>query len=1689
MLVRVLFANFNYQIYFVFVYFVYSLRITLFNDSAEVRAATLRAIRYFVQSKQTLRTLLSLNIQHLIARSLDLVLENRIERIQALRLLRHTLAIEPNLFPLALGRCLCSIANDNSLEKDILLRACWATIAELTTVNAVISARSGCISVVIKCALNSAVGSTANSSSNANEMCVGRDFNRNQHNNNSMNNAGSIISGGTLTNLTIPYTNVVISEAILSSFLYLYNWPETRKLLKPNGSDLFYFVSPFTDVFSFLHSSNAALKQSKYVNQYVDDPREDPKLFEIKDIRNLLFENKPIKPQQQYANYEHRTLRYLACKNAIVSILRSWPGMFFMCRVMETSDNQDSPAQNPSPSLYEYSDAYKKLGNEANRSFMESLKFFGVEGELIPKKMNLMVRSVENALDMYSESSSSFFTSASFDSLNPLESLISIFHLPYPEVHRHLLEMFYELFGMKVHKWYEKFDESLKCVYYTLLCKKLNSFKSSSNFDQQIKDCFPEEWQLYDGFVVKEAEYVLPSRSTNRLNFINNYYALLLQSLVEFGLLEGLISVILDSNDICAVNAATILIGEMLHISGMYLPPSIYAHRCQSLPSLVAASMSDCKKRRNRALNAITNLDRIHNLKKRGLQPTSLFLQQQLHFCRENSIKNKPKLRNSQLSKAQDDNVITMIKNSNVLRKNSFKEWSWDLISDLLRHPSDVMHKLEEKDVCSFVKRLLEFFCPSRRQFSLISKNSSFNGTDPMSVNQSSSGRNEVLYFENPQFLCMVAVYFVDFLLNADPQHSNEFVKEFISDLELCFKNIAVKNPSGDEILIPSRLLSTLSHQYFLLVGRFTFSPVGRCWIENKTNIFHYLLDIISLSTNDIYMKLIVSSLDYSESSFSRPLLSKVLTSTLEASRLYATQYFRVLLRAGAPKFTDWAIEYLVLQLYDQSTAVSLTALDILDEACSESSQCLEKLISYRPAILQLGDLGIIFFTRFASSQFGLNHLYETNMLSNELERWKSHFCFRYVKIVEDLLNECFSCHQKSSSGKYGRRSDKRHFPYPKHILMTAYLPAHLYGQLVQTFDGLQIVRQSGLLDELCNEVKMHFDFYIENDFESSSCIDDATTLKMKAAIWAIGHMATSEAGLNYIIESEQPFLYWITSLVKRSLVLSLRATCFYSLCLISSTPKGSDLLAEYGWISIQHSDNDMFPINQQEYDSFYYDCRPRFMSDPEKHTPTFVSIPSSSFILSTENPTMSTSTNPHLSRSSSRSSSSSYLSMAPSGVTPKQNAEIDKVKIDDRRPSFTISSSSSATSIYSNTSYIGCLVSSNVASLINSSNRPRSSSDCLTTTSTIPEISPIKLADSKMNAKPECQDSGIMELSTESAHKAGKIELNSKPARNRKISAPCFAVTSNVNRENRSDSNDSARTNTTNTTSITGVGSSVGGSRSTSFADYSTSCSSAALIESNKSERNVSFVDDLSSKGFLYTVEVSSHFSNSSTNSIKSEQRHKTSKSKRHVSIVVDDPYPSPVDAHGYAQLRAIQKRRVQSLSGNMFFSGVKTQDFSTPYSYESDVPKSPKPINHSISNLIKSEECMPDIFNESIQSMAKQRKSLGLNMLDVGEARSLIRNTSLNTLFDDNSGMHKLDNTLPRSTSRVSKSSYSTDDTDILANLDEVVSGIDDTSYQTLSKKFMSLCLPQSLSLMFELEEVTKSYNSLCIEICFKN
>lgn len=140
------------------------------------------------------------------------------------------------------------------------------------------------------------------------------------------------------------------------------------------------------------------------------------------------------------------------------------------------------------------------------------------------------------------------------------------------------------------------------------------------------------------------------------------------------------------------------------------------------------------------------------------------------------------------------------------------------------------------------------------------------------------------------------------------------------------------------------------------------------------------LLRLATTTHHSCYVKLIISSLDYTLNSYPRQILLKTLQCNMESSRLYATQFLNVLLRArqtaseinnkhNGPRrrsTTDveppsasgadmdmsrswssacsaevcsdmdgWILELLVKQARDESKAVSICALDILDEACN----------------------------------------------------------------------------------------------------------------------------------------------------------------------------------------------------------------------------------------------------------------------------------------------------------------------------------------------------------------------------------------------------------------------------------------------------------------------------------------------------------------------------------------------------------------------------------------------------------------------------------------------------------------------------------------------------------------------------------------------------------------------------------
>nr|CAD7403075.1 unnamed protein product [Timema cristinae] len=108
-----------------------NLRVALVHDSAQVRAAALRALRYLMKEERDVRTLNRLQYPFLIARSLDVNLRNDMERIQALRLIRRLLVLSPADFPPALTRSLVALANGGAEEKDRMLRACLGVLTEI----------------------------------------------------------------------------------------------------------------------------------------------------------------------------------------------------------------------------------------------------------------------------------------------------------------------------------------------------------------------------------------------------------------------------------------------------------------------------------------------------------------------------------------------------------------------------------------------------------------------------------------------------------------------------------------------------------------------------------------------------------------------------------------------------------------------------------------------------------------------------------------------------------------------------------------------------------------------------------------------------------------------------------------------------------------------------------------------------------------------------------------------------------------------------------------------------------------------------------------------------------------------------------------------------------------------------------------------------------------------------------------------------------------------------------------------------------------------------------------------------------------------------------------------------------------------------------------------------------------------
>ncbi|KAI8055952.1 Rapamycin-insensitive companion of mTOR, N-term-domain-containing protein [Syncephalis plumigaleata] len=264
-----------------------------------------------------------------------------------------------------------------------------------------------------------------------------------------------------------------------------------------------------------------------------------------------------------------------------------------------------------------------------------------------------------------------------------------------------------------------------------------------------------------------------------------------------------------------------------------------------------------------------------------------------------------------------------------------------------------------------------------------------------------------------------------------------------------------------------------------------------------RANVFDTIYCLSQIANREDVYREILSSMSYVHDGFPRAILVKMLTSEATSSRWFATCQLRTLVHEKIPSFHEWGIRMLVDQLYDPEVSICQLA-------------------------------------------------------RNNIE---------YVAEVEMTLSNAFNVHlqQQQQASDPVLPTDRtarfeRRCQMPK---FKAYgiAPPHLYGSLVQTATGCELLQRKEHLDVLASTIHAWPDVLETKE---------SGVLKLKAALWAIGHIGASEQGFALLNEA---IIQDIVYMASASEVLSVRGTCFYVLGLLSKTQLGAELLEELGWL------------------------------------------------------------------------------------------------------------------------------------------------------------------------------------------------------------------------------------------------------------------------------------------------------------------------------------------------------------------------------------------------------------------------------------------------------------------------------------------------------------------------------------------
>lgn len=1003
------------------------LQVGLFSKVKELRAATLRALRYFCSDIEVVQSFFSLHLHYFVVRSLDLCLNNEVERTNALRLIRRIISVvlpvpsddgcqSPSSssfdasFPSSSPReHLPSIGSkDPELKSPRKTHPPHGTGVRPTSSPSSSFGSSGILPVPrtsFVSLLNSVV-SVANDGfivkdklfnvclSTICELVIQDPY------------LASQIGGVSCLLRNVPqfHGHPRINEALVATILNVFNFPSTRPLIRVN-MDLEQMLVPFTDL---------EYKVSL-------------------EMRGRFDAGSDVK--------------YGACKLALGTILRSWSGIFYLC------------------------------------------------------------------------SSSS----------RGLQSLFSMLGLSNMETRKEILDVFYDVFRFSVPEWTDDFNAALKSI--AALPKTMDL------------------WKLVNGFVAEEAKSILPHLNLSRLNLIDNHMSFILCCFINQGILEAVTEAVISSDKHVCVRA-TILLGELLHLTSILLPES-YNRDNHCLPRLVNTIMSSTVTNpslRMQCNDALNCLLRIENSKRiPPIELSNQFLQHQIQCCfnagrihrsatcaetadtfrsddRHRSTYHAKK--DSSAERESGESLPQLLKDSHVLYTVDSKSWDWFVVLTILKFPEESLEIADDIMAQRFLERLVHVFKPSGRIYSM------------MKISDDES-----------QEMTLIAFHLVDYLLNSPDQATTSLLFSFLQDINSHLVKVIERSNISESLMNPSSLISSCSQTYFLVIGRLSSVKKGNHLLGTSKIYDSFSLVASSASSSDVIIKLVVSSLDYSNSSEGRKILREALVSTSEKASRFCTSFLRIPMRCRLPMFAEWCIPLLVAQMRNQSMAVATEALSVLLEA-AEDEEYLRVMANLRHELRQLGFKSDSLAARFLSLPDIFRELANDGTLEREMDKWRRQNNLEFVEVVEERLVESMTTYERTYNCSYARRTSR------KYARKDVLVPIHIYGQLVQHDEGIEYLRGEEQLRQ-----------YFETVRRADTCTKESLKAT-KAALWVVGHVGSTEGGLKILLEKD--VIGHVVRAAETNPVLTLRGTAFYVLSMLSSTRPGSDELMKHNWTSVR---------------------------------------------------------------------------------------------------------------------------------------------------------------------------------------------------------------------------------------------------------------------------------------------------------------------------------------------------------------------------------------------------------------------------------------------------------------------------------------------------------------------------------------